>query len=207
MTVPPISMSAVALRLGKNCTADCSRSTSSIAFGISSGLLAQQFERLGIAQQRQHAVRDGVDRGVMTGDQQQHARWPRPPAGDIGPSGPSFVHQLRQHAVAGLLQVPLDQVGHVLLQRRRALACPSAARACPSSVAASGPRSVPGHEVEDPVVERGFVLQRNTQDLADHRHRHRIGVLVDDVEAVAALGLDLVEQSLHSAWMSAPCSE
>ena len=37
MTVPPTSMSAVALRLGKNCTADCSRSTSSIALGISSG--------------------------------------------------------------------------------------------------------------------------------------------------------------------------
>ena len=31
MTVPPISMSAVALRLGKNCTADCTRRTSSIA--------------------------------------------------------------------------------------------------------------------------------------------------------------------------------
>ena len=71
MTVPPTSMSAVALRLGKNWTADCSRRTSSIAFGISSGLLAQEVERLGVAQQRQHAVRDGVDRRVMTGDQKQ----------------------------------------------------------------------------------------------------------------------------------------
>ena len=50
------------------------------------------------------------------------------------------------------------------------------------------------HEVEDPAVKGGFVLQRHTQDLADHRHRDRVGVLVDDVEGVAALGLRLIEQ-------------
>ena len=72
MTVPPISMSAVALRLGKNCTADCSRSTSSMARGISSGRRRSRLEGPGVAQQHQHAVGDGVDGGVMTGDQQQH---------------------------------------------------------------------------------------------------------------------------------------
>ncbi len=36
--VPPISMSAVAQRLGKNCTAPCSRCTSSTVRGIRSGL-------------------------------------------------------------------------------------------------------------------------------------------------------------------------
>ena len=46
-----------------------------------------------------------------------------------------------------------------------------------------------GHEVEDPAVEGGLVLQWDPQDLADHRHRHRVGVVVDDVEPVAALGL------------------
>ncbi len=46
-----------------------------------------------------------------------------------------------------------------------------------------------GHEVEDPAVEGGFVLQRYTEDLADDRHRNRIGIVVDDVEGVAALGL------------------
>jgi hypothetical protein len=39
MVVPAISMSASAERLGKNCTEDCSRRTSSTALGIKSGLL------------------------------------------------------------------------------------------------------------------------------------------------------------------------
>ena len=52
---------------------------------------------------------------------------------------------------------------------------------------------VSGYEtVEDQGVKHAFVLKRNTQDLADHRHRHRIGVLIDNVEPV--LALDLVEQ-------------
>ena len=49
------------------------------------------------------------------------------------------------------------------------------------------------HEVEDPAVEGGFVLQRDTEDLADDRHRNRIGVVVDHIERVAALGLHLIE--------------
>jgi hypothetical protein len=43
-------------------------------------------------------------------------------------------------------------------------------------------------------VEGGFVLQRDTEDLADDRHRNRIGIVVDDVESVAAVGFDLVQR-------------
>ena len=39
IVVPAMSMSASADRVGKNCTDDCSRSTSSMAPGINSGVL------------------------------------------------------------------------------------------------------------------------------------------------------------------------
>ena len=83
-------------------------------------LLAEQVERLGVAQQEQHTVRDGVDRRVVPGDQQQH----RVGRGFLGRHRPVrtvlVVHQLRQHVVLRFLQETLDQVGHVRGQRRGA---------------------------------------------------------------------------------------
>jgi hypothetical protein len=40
-------------------------------------------------------------------------------------------------------------------------------------------------------MEGGFVLERDAEDLTDDRDGDRVGVIVDDVEDVAALGLDL----------------
>ena len=89
MTVPAISMSASADRLGKNWTDDWRRRISSMAPGDQLRPAAQQLEGPGVPQHGQHAVGDQVDRGIMTGDEQQHAHWSRPRSGDMGPSGPS----------------------------------------------------------------------------------------------------------------------
>ena len=60
------------------------------------GPAAQQLDGPGVAQHGEHAVRDQVDRGVMTGDEQQD-RVVHNLAGRHRPVGSVIVHQLRNH--------------------------------------------------------------------------------------------------------------
>src|SRR6202012_5994304 len=88
IVVPAISMSANADRVGKNCTDDCNRSTSSMAPGINSGLL------------RSNSIDHGLGSAVRTQCQVKLTVevWPATNSrivlftialGDIRPSGPS----------------------------------------------------------------------------------------------------------------------
>ena len=156
-------------------------------------LLVEQFDRLGISQQHQHAVRDGVDRRIVSGDQQKH-RVRRSFLGSHRPIGAVLVvHQLGQHVVLRFREEPVDQVGHVRGESGGAFL--ALLRAGPPFLGGRVRTHVSArHEVEDPAVKGGFILERHAEDLADHRHRHRIGVLIDDVERVRALGPYFVER-------------
>ena len=156
------------------------------------GSAAHKIERLGVAQQHQHAVGDGVDSGVMTGDQQQHCVGGGL-LGGHGPVWPIVVDQLGQQPFAGLSKIALDQVSHVPIERGGAFS--AFLRAGLAFLGGCFRAQIqPGHEVEDPAVKHGFVLERNAQDLANHRYRHRVGVIVDNVEPGLTFGLGVVEQ-------------
>ena len=105
IVVPAISMSANADRVGKNCTDDCSRSTSSMAPGINSGLLRNNSIDHGVAQHGQHAVRDQIDRRVMTGDEQQDGVVDDRTRRHL-PVRSVIVDQLRNHARAQAISRP-----------------------------------------------------------------------------------------------------
>jgi hypothetical protein len=102
------------------------------------------------------------------------------------------VDQLGQHVVLRFLQKALDEVGHVGGQCGRTFLALLLA-GLPFFGGGVGAHVRTSHEVEDPAVEGGFVLQRDTEDLADDGDRNRIGVVIDDVKDVAALGFDLVQ--------------
>jgi hypothetical protein len=56
----------------------------------------------------------------------------------------------------------------------------------------------------DPEMKLGFVLQRNAQNLANHRHRYRISIIAYDVDPGCALGLveqlagELLDRCFHA---------
>ena len=102
---PPIVTSSLGTRAVR-CTGPSKRSSSSTAVHDEAGIVAQRLELLGMAQQRQHAVADQVDRRLVAGDEEEDA------------GGEQLV--LAQ-LVAGLLGG--DEAGeHVVARRRAALA-------------------------------------------------------------------------------------
>ncbi len=120
--------------------------------------------------------------------------------GVIGPSGPSQCAILESMLSAGFLMYPSTRSFRYCTSAA-VLASPFALRAFPSSVAASGAHVHDArHKVVYPGVKLGFVLQRNAQDLANHHHRHRVGVIVHDVDPGLAFGLveQLVAELLDS---------
>ncbi|MGW2800620.1 hypothetical protein [Streptomyces sp. NPDC001269] len=124
---------------------------------------------------------DEVDRGFVSREDQEQGV-AREHALGHPPLRAVLVHQCREHARAGLLGVPVEQLGCELPELPHGLAAPDLA--APDLL-----RGGLGTEVQsvqsrlDPVVEASLVLQRHAQNLADHRHRQGIGEVVDGIDA------------------------
>ena len=97
------------------------------------------------------------------------------------------VDHMRQQALAGLFEVALDQFGHILPQRPKGRAGGFHAR-----LAFVGLRIRAYVEADEcfknPGVKPGFVLEGNSEDLADRPHRHRVGVLISRRRARSCSG-------------------
>ena len=105
-----------------------------------------------------------------------------------------FVHHLREHGNhSGCLTNPLDELGQVLRKCRPGCVLPFSARAFPSAVALSGPTSMkPAMKSWIQAWNLGSSFSGIPRILANHHHRHGIGIVVDGVDP--GLALRLVEE-------------
>ena len=102
--------------------------------------------------------------------------------GDMRPSGPGSLTSFEIMPPVGFFStLSMSPMKYFTAAIR--LAWPFCLRRWPSSVAASGPSSVPAMAVGDPVVEEGLIPQRYSHNPADHIDGQRIGVFIDDVDA------------------------
>ena len=139
------------------------------------GLVAQPLQHVGVAQQREHAVGDEVDGGLVAGDEQQDQRGDQfaalhPPVRAVVGDQPG--QQVVAWVGAAALR-QLDQVRAELLERVVGLLLQLLGRRV-------GPTESTIASTQ--ALEARLVLARHAEQLADHRDRERVGEVVDEVE-------------------------
>ena len=145
-------------------------------------MLAQSVEDVRMTQERQEPVAQQVHRRLVAGDQQQG-----PGRDQLGVRhrcpGATVVRHPGQQVVPRPLAVALDQSGEILAEAMDGL--------FPLAAGRLGHLGETLYERGHPDPELVLIFARNAEDAADHRHRERIGKLLDKVEL--ALAQKLVE--------------
>ena len=141
-----------------------------------------------MAQQRQRAVADQVDRRLVAGDEQQDAGGEQLVLGELVPRLLGG-DQGRQQIVA--------RRGAALGDESRGSSRPARGGRRPLrdlGVRRQHDRVEPSRDVEAPALEALVILHGDAQHLADDDHGNRVGELLDQVHA--ALALDPGEQAV-----------
>ena len=158
-----------------------------MALVMSEGSLCNSRELVGVAGERQEAVADQVDRGLVAGAEQENNVGGQLLVGELAPLLLGL-HQLAGQVLAGLAPAQLEQRAEILGLHQAA------------GVGLVDLGAGQRHGIEQPTagarahVEDLVLLLGNAQHLADHRHRQTEGEVGDQVH-VPALG-DAIER-LH----------
>ena len=160
------------------CTGEVSRSNSSTASGIRSGLFDQQPALIRPLVQQLHRAAQHAGRGVVAaGDHRERERQDRQHAGDVAVGADARGDEVRDRVVLGLAAAAFDQLGEVGHHRRHRVA-----DGLDRAGDAAG-RGVGGDDGLGPAVELLAVLLRNAEVVRDDHRRQRLEQFGDDVAA------------------------